>query len=150
MYEVVAEDPASAYIALKRKKPFKQVQLFDSIGKKQQSDAEYILFYDGPIREEWRNKTIQINLKGDLKTDKELNDFNVVVATNDSSDQNLRYEYQNLRWYYGENVQHFRMNYPFAAKHFLSEESRLIIYIWNPERKHFTLTAPTIQIIELK
>lgn len=150
MYDVVAEDPASTYIALKRKKPFRQVHLFDSIGKKQQSDAEFILFYDGPISKEWRNKTLQINLKGDLKTDKELNDFNIVVATNDSSDQNLRYEYQNLRWYYGENVQRFRLNYPYAAKQFLSEESRLIIYIWNPERKHFTLTDPTIQVIELK
>jgi hypothetical protein len=150
MYDVVAEDPASSYIALKRKKPFKQVHLFDSIGKTKQSDEEYILFYDGPIREEWRNKWIQIDLKGDLKTDTELNDFNVVVATNDSTDQNLRYDYQNLRWYYGENIQQFKMNYPYAAKHFLNEESRLIIYIWNLERKHFKLMNPTIQIIELK
>lgn len=150
MYDVVAEDPASSYIALRRKQPFKQVQLFDSIGKTNQSDEEYILFYDGPIRSEWRNKLIQIDLKGDLKTDTELNDFNIVVATNDSTDKNLRYEYQNLRWYYGENVQRFKMNYPYAAKHFLSEESRLIIYIWNPERKHLKLTNPRIQIIELK
>lgn len=150
MYDVAAEDPASDYIALRRKTPFKQLQLFDSVGKTRQSDEEYILFYDGPIRKEWRNKLIQINLKGDLKTDLELNDFNAVVATNDSTDQNLRYDYQNLRWYYGENVQQFKLNYPYAAKHFLDKESRLIIYIWNPERKHFTLTNPTIQIIELK
>lgn len=150
MYDVVAEDPASSYIALRRKQPFKQVQLFDSIGKTNQSDEEYILFYDGPIRSEWRNKLIQIDLKGDLKTDPELNNFNIVVATNDSTDKNLRYDYQNLRWYYGENVQRFKMNYPYAAKHFLNEESRLIIYIWNPERKHFKLTNPRIQIIELK
>ncbi|WP_430405664.1 hypothetical protein [Fluviicola sp.] len=150
MYNVVAEDPASSYIALRRKKPFTQVHLFDSIGKTKQSDEEYILFYDGLIRPEWRNKFIQIDLKGDLKTDTELNDFNIVVATNDSSEKNLRYDYQNLRWYYGENIKQFKMNYPYAAKHFLNEESRLIIYIWNPERKHFKLTNPTIQIIELK
>lgn len=149
-YKVVAKDAASSYIALKRKTAFKQIHLFDSIGKTNQSDAEYILFYDGPIRSEWRNKGIQINLKGDLKTDKQLNDFNVVVATNDSTDKNLRYDYQNLRWYYGENVQQFKLNYPYVSKHFLNEESRLIIYIWNPERKHFKLTNPTIQIIELK
>ncbi len=149
-YRVVARDPASDYIALKRKTPFKQNHLFDSIGKTKKTDEEFILFYDGPIRPEWRNKVIQINLKGDLKTDKELNDFNVVVATNDSSGVNLRYDYQNLRWYYGENVQQFKLNYPYTAKHFLGEESRLIIYIWNPERKHFKLTNPTIQIIELK
>jgi hypothetical protein len=150
MYDVVAEDPASSYIALRRKKPFKQVHLFDSIGKTKQSDEEFISFYDAPIRPEWRNKFIQINLKGDLKTDTGLNDFNIVVATNDSTDKNLRYDYQNLRWYYGENIKQFKMNYPYAAKHFLNEESRLIIYIWNPERKHFKLTNPTIQIIELK
>lgn len=150
MYDVVAEDPASSYIALKRKKPFKQILWFDSIGKIKQSDEEFISFYDGPIRPDWRNKLIQINLKGDLKTDTELNDFNIVVATNDSADKNLRYDYQNLRWYYGENIRQFKMNYPYAAKHFLNEESRLIIYIWNPERKHFKLTNPTIQIIELK
>ncbi|WP_343635482.1 hypothetical protein [Fluviicola sp.] len=149
-YKVVAKDPASTYIALRRKIPFKQVHLFDSIGKTKQSDEEFILFYDGPIRPEWRNKQIQINLKGDWKTDKHLNDFNAVVSTNDSSDVNLRYEYQNLRWYYGENVQQFKLNYPYSAKHFLSEESRLIIYIWNPERKHFKLSRPTIEIIELK
>lgn len=150
MYDVVAEDPASSYIALKRKKPFKQIHLFDSIGKTKQSDEEFILFYDGLIQPEWRNKFIQINLKGDLKTDTGLNDFNIVVATNDSTEKNLRYDYQNLRWYYGENIRQFKMNYPYAAKHFLNEESRLIIYIWNPERKHFKLTNPTIQIIELK
>nr|WP_294861061.1 hypothetical protein [uncultured Fluviicola sp.] len=150
MYKVVAEDPASSYIALRRKKPFKQIHLFDSIGKTKQSDEEFILFYDAPIRPEWRNKLIQINLKGDLKTDTELNDFNIVVATNDSTDRNLRYDYQNLRWYYGENIRQFKMNYPYTAKHFLNEESRLIIYIWNPERKHFKLRNPTIQIIELK
>jgi len=149
-YKVVASDPASSYIALKRKIPFKQVHLFDSIGKTRQSDEEYILFYDGPIRPEWRNKLIQIDLKAEFKTDKELNDFNAVISTNDSLDMNLRYEYQNLRWYYGENVQQFKLHYPVAAKHFLDEESRLIIYIWNPERKHFKLTNPTIQIIELK
>lgn len=150
MYDIVAEDPASSYIALKRKRPFRQVHLFDSIGKTKKSDEEYILFYDGPIRPEWRNKFIQIDLKGDLKTDTALNDFNIVVATNDSTDKNLRYDYQNLRWYYGENIRQFKMNYPYAAKHFLNEESRLIIYIWNPERKHFKLTNPAIQIIELK
>lgn len=149
-YDVVAEDPASSYIALKRKKSFKQILLFDSIGKTKQSDEEFILFYDGPIREEWRNKTIQINLKGALKTDLQLNDFNLVVATNDTTDRNLRYDYQNLRWYYGENVRQFKLNYPYTAKHFLNEESRLIIYIWNPERKHFKLTNPMIQVIELK
>ncbi len=149
-YRIVAKDPASDYIALKRKKPFKQIHLFDSIGKTNKSDEEFILFYDGPIRPEWRNKVIQIDLKGDLRTDKELNDFNIVVSTNDSSNVNLRYDYQNLRWYYGENVQQFKLNYPYTAKHFLSEESRLIIYIWNPERKHFRLTNPSVQIIELK
>ncbi|TSJ46544.1 hypothetical protein [Fluviicola chungangensis] len=149
-YRVVARDPASDYIALRRKKSFTQVHLFDSIGKMKQSDEEFILFYDGPIRPEWRNKLIQIHLKGDLKTDKGLNDFNVVVSTNDSLDVNLRYDYQNLRWYYGEHVQQFKLDYPYAAKHFLNEESRLIIYIWNPERKHFKLTHPSIQIIELK
>lgn len=150
MYKVVAKDPASSYIALRRKKPFKQVHLFDSIGKTNQSDEEYILFYDGPIQPEWKNKFIQIDLKADLKTDTELNDFNIVIATNDSTDKNVRYDYQNLRWYYGENIRKFKMNYPYTAKHFLNEESRLIIYIWNPERKHFKLTRPTIQIIELK
>lgn len=150
MYDIVAKDPASTYIALRRKNPFRQIHLFDSVGKTRQSDEEYILFYDGPIRPEWRNKGLQINLKGSLKTDKELNDFNAVVATNDSTDQNLRYEYQNLRWYVGENARQFKLNYPYAAKHFLNKESRLIIYIWNPERKHFKLTNPTIQIIELK
>lgn len=149
-YRVVARDPASSYIALKRKTPFKHIPLFDSIGKTKQSDEEFILFYDGPIRPEWRNKAIQIDLKGMLKTDKELNDFNLVVATNDSSDVNLRYDYQNLRWYYGENVQQFKLHVPYPAKHFLREESRLIIYIWNPERKHFKLTNPAIQIFELK
>lgn len=149
-YKIVAEDPASTYIALKRKIPFKQVHLFDSVGKTKQSDEEFILFYDGPIHPEWRNKTIQINLKGDLKTDKHLNDFNIVVATDDKAGAHLRYDYQNLRWYYGENVQQFKLNYPYSAKHFLNEESRLIIYIWNPERKHFKLTRPTVQINELK
>ncbi|AEA43336.1 ArnT family glycosyltransferase [Fluviicola taffensis] len=150
MYDVVAEDPASTYIALRRKKPFQQVQLFDSIGKTRESDDEYISFYGGPIRPEWRNKQIQINLKGHLKTDKELNDFNMVVATNDSTEQNLRYDYQNIRWYVGENVQQFKLNYPYAARNFKNEESQLIIYIWNPERKHFKLTNPSIEIIELK
>ena len=89
-------------------------------------------------------------MKGDLKTDKHLNDFNIVIATDDQAGVHLRYDYQNLRWYYGENVQRFKLDYPYSAKHFLNEESRLIIYIWNPERKHFTLTRPTIQIIELK
>lgn len=149
-YRVVARDPASDYIALRRKKPFTQVHLFDSIGKMKQSDEEFILFYDGPIRPEWRNKLIQIQLKGDLKTDKNLNDFNLVVSTNDSLDVNLRYDYQNLRWYYGAHAQQFKLDYPYTAKHFLDEESRLIIYIWNPERKHFKLTHPSIQIIELK
>lgn len=57
---------------------------------------------------------------------------------------------KNLRWYYDKIVQGFKMNFPYDAKHFLNEESRLIIYIWNPERKHFKLTNPRIQIIELK
>lgn len=149
-YKVIAKDPASTYIALKRKTPFRQIHLFDSIGKTHRSNEEFILFYDGPIRPEWRERLIQINIKGDFRTDVELNDFNVVVSTNDSLETNLRYDYQNLRWYYGENVRQFKLHYPYAAKYFDDKESRLIIYIWNPERKHFTLTNPTIQIIELK
>lgn len=149
-YKVIAKDPANKYIALRRKKAFEPVQLFDSIGKNQQTNAEYILFYDGPIKETWRNKTIRVSLKADVKTSKGLNDFNAVISTNDASGQNLRYDYQNLRWYYGENAGQFSVNYPYAAKHFLSEESRLIIYIWNPERKQVMLSHPEIQIIELK
>lgn len=149
-YRITAEDPANNYVALRRKQAFEKVPLFDSIGKQRQTNAEYILFYDGPVKTSWRNKTIQINLKADAKTPKGLNDFNAIVSTNDASGQNLRYEYQNLRWYHGENAGHFQLHYPYAAKHFLSEESRLIIYIWNPERKQVTLSNPEIQIIELK
>jgi hypothetical protein len=149
-YKIIAQDPLANYIALRRKKAFEPLQLFDSIGKNQQTNAEYILFYEGPIKEAWRDKTIRISLKAGVKTDKGLNNFNVVISTNDSSGRNLRYDYQNLRWYYGENAGRFSVNYPYAAKHFLSEESQLIIYIWNPERKQVTLSGPEIQIIELK
>jgi hypothetical protein len=149
-YQIIAEDPASNYVALRRKKAFQKTILFDSIGKKQQSNAEYILFYDGPIHKEWRHKTIQINTKGFIQTENNLTDFNLVIATNDQADTPFRYNYLNLRWYVGANAGHFKIDFPVAANEFKNEESRLIIYIWNPERKHFTLTNPRIQLLELK
>lgn len=149
-YNIIARDPASTYIALKRKKLFKQTLLFEAKGENSYSDAEFVTIYDGKIQDSWRNQFIQINVKGDFYSKDKISDYNLTINSNDSSDQIVRHDYENLRWYYGINTQHFTLNFPYAAKKLEDNEYRLIIYIWNPERKKIKLTNPLIQIVALK
>lgn len=149
-YKVIARDPASTYIALKRKQPFHQTVLFESKGKNSFSNAEFITIFDGKIQDSWKKQFIQINVKGDFYSKDKVSDFNLTINSNDSTDQIVRHDYENLRWYYGINTESFTLNFPYAAKQLEDNESRLIIYIWNPERKKIRLTNPLIQIVALK
>ena len=99
-----------------------------------------------PIRADWRNKPLEILIQSDIHTEKKPDTYNLVVATNDSIGQPVRYHYFNLRWYEDENHGDFKLNYPYTAKYFSPQELQLIIYIWNREKRKTHLENTRIQI----
>lgn len=149
-YRVVAEDKPSSYIALRRIKPFQKQLIFDTVLRPFQTKNEYVDFIKIPIDSSWRNELLQIDVMGSIKTSKNLNTFNLVIATNDKKGQPFRYHYFNLRWFEGANKQSFTFNYPYTSKYFKTEESELIIYIWNREKFNVHVKDAQIRIKTLK
>lgn len=149
-YRVIAEDKASSYIALKRKKPVVKTLLFDTILPTVKTRAEFVDILKIPIDSNWYGQALQIDIDADIQTGKHLNTYNLVVATNDRNNEPFRYHYYNLRWFEGSDAGHFHLHYPYTAKQFNKDESQLIIYIWNREHRETEVTKARVRLKKLK
>jgi hypothetical protein len=148
-YSVIATDPASTYIALKRKKAWVIKPLFDTLTTVKPSNLEFIPIYSGNIPKDWHAVTLRCDLNAQVFCEKNQNNMNLVVSTNDANGQNVRYDYQNLRWYQGAQKSQFSMHLPYLFKKLTASESQIVIYIWNPERKKIGLTRSHVQFSAL-
>lgn len=149
-HELIAEDKASTYVALRKKIPNQSHVLLDTTVTLTASSNEYINLIELPVQANWKNKRIIIDVQSSIHTDTPIDTYNFVVASNDSIGQNVRYDYTNLRWYEGRAINQFKLHFPFAIASFKEGESQLIIYIWNREKHQTKLTNTRIRIKALK
>lgn len=149
-HKMVASDP-NGYVLLQKNKQSEFITILDTVYTNQQSGEEFINLAQLPIQEGWRNKYLVVTISSDIATKNfKIDTYNLVVGTNDSLGNSIRYDYFNLRWYLGTQINRFKLNYPFGIDQLKAEESQLILYIWNREKHQSNLTNTRIRIKALK
>lgn len=133
-YEVFAEDKASEYIALRRKRFLKKKALLTYRAPVYTGKNEFVDLYNDTIPQSWKNRMLCVEIEADVAIAKHVNTLNLTWTTEDSTGTLQRYNYQNVRWYYGENKQRFHLQFPLADNYLGENDWKYKIYLWNQDK----------------
>lgn len=145
-YTVFASDPASTYLALKRNKPLRRTSIFLKDNFNYSGNDEYIVLLVDAVHPNWKNRMIAIDINGEIESPKHMNTLNVVFTTEDSLGTPRCFDYQNVRWYVGENKSSYKLHFPVAEKALTSGDKLLKVYLWNPEKRTIRVKHGRVQI----
>lgn len=145
-YEVFAADPAAEYIALRRKRFLSKKPLRTFRAQAYSGQNEFVDLYNDTIPEAWKNRMIRIEIEADVSIEKHVNTLNLTWTTEDANGTLQRYLYQNIRWYVGENKQHFHLQFPVAENNFGELDKKLKIYLWNQDKLPIKLKNSCVKI----
>lgn len=148
-YTLFASDKASTYQAFKRKKNFHSKMLVDTLVVGNKSTAEFIDCFHCSIDKTWKNKLINVVIDSEIDAQDPLNTVNLVITTEDEKLQPVRYDYQNIRWYFAQTNKTKAFQQTYSFKQIGKNEKLLKIYIWNPQKAAIRLKNSRIKFFEL-
>lgn len=148
-YMLFATDKASTYQAFKRKKNFDSKLLVDTLVVGNKSTAEFIDCFHCSIDKTWKNKLIKVVIDSEMDAQNPLNTVNLVITTEDENLQPVRYDYQNIRWYFAQTNKTKAFQQTYSFKQIGKNEKLLKIYIWNPQKAAIRLKNSRIKFFEL-
>jgi hypothetical protein len=148
-YTLFATDKASTYQAFKRKKNFDSKLLVDTLVVGNKSTAEFIDCFHCSIDKTWKNKLIKVVIDSEMDAQNPLNTVNLVITTEDENLQPVRYDYQNIRWYFAQTNKTKAFQQTYSFKQIGKNEKLLKIYIWNPQKAAIRLKNSRIKFFEL-
>lgn len=148
-YTLFASDKASTYQAFKRKKNFHSKLLVDTLVVGNKSTAEFIDCFHCSIDKTWKNKLINVVIDSEIDAQDPLNTVNLVITTEDEKLQPVRYDYQNIRWYFAQTNKTKAFQQTYSFKQIGKNEKLLKIYIWNPQKAAIRLKNSRIKFFEL-
>lgn len=148
-YTLFATDKASTYQAFKRKKNFHSKLLLDTLVVGNKSTAEFIDCFHCSIDKTWKNKLINVVIDSEIDAQNPLNTVNLVITTEDENLQPVRYDYQNIRWYFAPTNKTKAFQQTYSFKQIGKNEKLLKIYIWNPQKAAIRLKNSRIKFFEL-
>lgn len=133
-YEVFATDPDAQYIALRRKRFLSKKPLQTFRAPAYSGQNEFVDLFNDTIPEAWKNRMIRIEIEADVEIAKHVNTLNLTWTTEDSTGTLQRYNYQNIRWYVGENKERFHIQFPIADNYLGNQDWKYKIYLWNQDK----------------
>lgn len=150
LYDTIAHDPASTYVAFKRKQAIERSFVKRSENFHAEGPLEYanLWFYDFP--DTLQHRPLQVSVSGHLKSELKKHTLQLVVQTFDSLGQQIE------RLYYPFEVLHQRSLIDEAfLHHFVLPASdqhikELRVYFWNRWHGPFTLANAQCELYELK
>lgn len=145
-YDVFAQDPASTYIALKRRTPLKKSRLFEKTTNHYIGSDEFIVLLQDSVQSTWKNRMVAIDIDAQLTSPKHMNTLNIVCTTEDANGKPTRFHYQNVRWYVGENAVHYKLHFPVAENELNDGDKVLKVYLWNPEKRKIDVRNGRVRI----
>lgn len=148
-YTLFASDKASTYQAFKRNKNFHSKLLVDTLVVGNKSTAEFIDCFHCSIDKTWKNKLINVVIDSEIDAQDPLNTVNLVITTEDEKLQPVRYDYQNIRWYFAQTNKTKAFQQTYSFKQIGKNEKLLKIYIWNPQKAAIRLKNSRIKFFEL-
>ncbi len=148
-YTLFASDKASTYQAFKRKKNFHSKLLVDTLVVGNKSTAEFIDCFHCSIDKTWKNKLINVVIDSEIDAQDPLNTVYLVITTEDENLQPVRYDYQNIRWYFAQTNKTKAFQQTYSFKQIGKNEKLLKIYIWNPQKAAIRLKNSRIKFFEL-
>ncbi len=108
---------------------------------------EFIPLWTDSTITNWVDKRNSYLFSGEIKIDTCYRDLQLVVTTEDSTGQTVLLDSFNFRWYLGENKQVFRFEFPYTRRPLSEQETKLKVYIWNPERHLVKMKNGLIRVI---
>lgn len=148
-YALFATDKVSTYQAFKRKKNFHSKLIIDTLIVGNKSTAEFIDCFHCSIDKTWKNKLIKVVIDSEIDAEDPLNTVNLVITTEDENLQPVRYDYQNIRWYFAQTNKTKAFQQTYSFKQMGKNEKLLKIYIWNPQKAAIRLKNSRIKFFEL-
>lgn len=148
-YTLFATDKASTYQAFKRKKNFHSKLIVDTLVVGNKSSAEFIDCFHCSIDKSWKKKLIKVVIESEIDAESPLNTVNLVITTEDKNLQPVRYDYQNIRWYFAQTNKTKAFQQTYSFKQIGKNEKLLKIYIWNPQKAAIQLKNSRIKFFEL-
>jgi hypothetical protein len=145
-YTVFATDPASTYIALKRNKPLKKTPIFSKTGFNYIGNDEYIVLLQDTVHPNWKHKMLGIDIDAAIRSPKNMNTLNVVFTTEDGLGNPRCFDYQNVRWYVGENNPAYKLHFPVAENALNDGDKVLKVYLWNPDKRTIRVNNGRVKI----
>lgn len=133
-YEVFAEDKAAQYIALRRKHFLKKKALLTYRAPVYRGKNEFVDLFNDTIPKNWKNRMLCVEIEADVEIAKHVNTLNLTWTTEDAAGTLQRYNYQNIRWYVGENKKRFHIQFPIAENYLGDQDWKYKIYLWNQDK----------------
>jgi hypothetical protein len=151
MYDTLAYDRSTDFLALKRRIPLRKVLKFSSPQpvslSATQKEFINLLSYDSLQR--FMGKNIQLSVGGHIKSFREKNELILVLQTLDSmggAGQHHLYEFHSMFRYEALNNS-FQLNFALEQ---IAPEAKALVYIWNQGKEKVKLSDFTLTIYELQ
>ncbi len=149
-YELVFDDKPGGNVAYRRKIPLERELLtnYRIPEIKSQKDTVSLLELDVSNRRLKQNLIVMLN--GKLNIDKTFRTVQFLIETYNSKGEEIRSQYFDQRWPHGKNQLHFTVKINHVLSTLSSEETKLRLYIWNPEHHVLGLENGEIQLYKIK
>jgi hypothetical protein len=149
LYDVIARDKQSNYIAFKRKNKLKKKEIFTPfLSEKKAGTMEYTSMLELDSLELLHNKNIQINIEGHLQTFKPKNKIQLIVQTFDSINQ-LDYFYYSFETCFQGQLIDSDFSHHFVLEHVNPNTKLIKIYLWNRAPDKLILDKGKVTFYEL-
>lgn len=135
-YELIAENPFNTQIALKRKKPFRKVEIQSNHIDELWGRNE---FYDiGKLKVDGK-ENIQVSITGKMKTNDHHHHFLITATGTDENGEIIQYEFYPLaNYYFGRPIdERFHLNFVIENTENLREANA---YLWNRSFDPFNMS----------
>lgn len=149
-YDLVFDDRPSGNVAYRRKMPLQRIPLGNFHIPDRKSSAAYIALLDLDVSGAVFKEDLLASCSGNMKLDRPYRSVQVFFETFGADGKKIRSRSFEQRWGSGKK----RLSFMVSINHVLSqlseEETKLRLYIWNPEHHAVSFEAGETRLFKLK
>lgn len=150
LYSKIAFDPLSSFVAYKRKKITKKTIIFQEKKQFIQSNKEQIPLLEMKDINVYQNQELILKIIGELKIDKPYKALRIDIETTHKDNSKTILSTINQRWFQGLNNLNFPIHVNCMLNNLKGDDKKLLIYIWNPQRRIITFKNGKINLYKIK
>lgn len=151
LYDTIAYDPSSTYIAFKRKTAIEKSIVFESEPKLSEGNGEYLTIFESdslPVLNSMY--PIQITASFDLYTEDKRNYMHLVIQTIDTNEQLVDYLYYPIDVVYHDQKIDETLIHHFVIENWNPSIKTLKVFLWNKGRSEAQIKNGKCYLYEVK